>query len=137
MRKLVLVTVGALVAPMFGCGGGTTNNTPVTIALLAPKTGPLESVGTSFENIFGLAVDNINNSGGINGRQITPIVLDTQLAVTGAPPCHTTLQNAVDMGAIAIVGPAASGEVKDCYPTAATDQVPLMSPSSTAPSLSQ
>jgi ABC-type branched-subunit amino acid transport system substrate-binding protein len=136
MRKVALLAVFASFGAA-GCGGGGGGDTgPVTIALLAPKTGPLSGVGTSFESVFNVAVDDVNEQGGVDGRDLIGITLDTRLAVAGAPGADETFQDAVDMGAVAVVGPAASGEVTVAYPVAVTDEVPLISPSSTAPALS-
>src|SRR5262249_47536102 len=82
---------------------------------------------------------NINNQGGIDGRVVQGVELDTQLGTLGTDAGmvkatqEMMLQSVVDMGAIGVIGPAASGEVTNMYPVATTDNVVLMSPSSTAP----
>ncbi|MBV9579269.1 MAG: ABC transporter substrate-binding protein, partial [Chloroflexi bacterium] len=46
---------------------------PVYFGLSAPLTGPLAEYGAYFKNGFGLALDEINAAGGIDGR---PVALD-------------------------------------------------------------
>jgi ABC-type branched-subunit amino acid transport system substrate-binding protein len=125
--------IGIVLCLAAACGGDEGNKGPVTIALLTPKTGALASVGQSFEKVFGVAADNINAQGGVDGRMIATVVIDTE---TNADTAGAKLQAAIDMGAVAAVGPATSGEVTNAYPIAAMKKVPIISPSSTAPALS-
>jgi hypothetical protein len=116
------------------CGsddGGQTGD--IQIALLAPKSGPLQFVGESFENIANLAIDNINSSGGVNGRNLALVVEDTE---TDPAVAAQKLQELIDSGVVAVVGPATSGEVTDAYPVARDNETPIISPSSTAGKLS-
>jgi ABC-type branched-subunit amino acid transport system substrate-binding protein len=129
MRKLAIAMALALAA----CGSDSGNKGPITIALLTPETGALTSIGISFEKVFRVAADNINAQGGVDGRQLALVVVDTE---TNADTAGAKLQTAIDMGAVAAVGPATSGEVTNAYPIAAVSHVPIISPSSTAPTLS-
>jgi branched-chain amino acid transport system substrate-binding protein len=134
MRKLGILAFFTASAMAFGCdsdGGGETG--PVKIALLAPESGALEFVGQSFHDVANVAVENINSQGGINGRNLELTVADTETDATIAP---LRLQELIDSGVIAVVGPATSGEVEMSYPVARDNEVPIISPSSTAPSLS-
>jgi ABC-type branched-subunit amino acid transport system substrate-binding protein len=128
MRRLL--SIALLVA---ACGGeDETTKEPVTIALIAPKSGALGFVGLSFERVAQTAKDKINAEGGINGRQLELIVLDDQ---TDAPTSKIRFDDAVAQGAVAVVGPATSGAVNECVDPALSNKVPLISPSSTAPSI--
>ena len=62
------------------------------------------------------------------------VVKDTELSGDIA---RMRMQEAIAEGAVAIVGPAASGEVSATYPTARDAMVPMMSPSSTLAALSK
>lgn len=106
---------------------------PIQIALLAPRTGALEFVGSSFARVAEVAVANINDGGGIDGRELVLTVADT---ATDPATAAAELQRLIDEGVVAIVGPATSGEVEMSYPVARDNRVPIISPSSTAPSLS-
>jgi branched-chain amino acid transport system substrate-binding protein len=134
MRSLAKVAgaIGLMVA--IGCGGDSGPSGPVKVGLLAPKTGALMQVGESFERVAIVAKDDINDKGGIDGRELELIVEDTQ---TTADTAGAKLQGLIDQGVIAVVGPATSGEVTNAYPVARDNQVPIISPSSTAPGLSR
>jgi branched-chain amino acid transport system substrate-binding protein len=116
------------------CGGNETPSTPIKIGLLAPKSGALEQVGKSFERVAITAVDSINLKGGVDGRPLELLVEDTQ---TTADTAGAKLKGLIDLGAVAVVGPATSGEVTNAFPIARDNRVPIISPSSTAPSLSR
>lgn len=135
MRSLgSLLGVFGLILAGAGCGGDGGPTGPVTVGLLAPKTGALTKVGESFERIALVAVDNINSKGGIDGRDLKLIIADTE---TVADTAGAKLQELVDQGAIAVVGPATSGEVSNAVDAARESKVPIISPSSTAASLSR
>jgi branched-chain amino acid transport system substrate-binding protein len=131
MRRLATVAVLIAVA---ACGGDEGEKGPVRIGLLAPKTGALMQVGESFDRVAQVAVDSINSKGGVDGRPLELIVEDTE---TTADTAGAKLKGLIDMGVVAVVGPATSGEVTNAYPVARDNQVPIISPSSTAPSLSR
>jgi ABC-type branched-subunit amino acid transport system substrate-binding protein len=129
-----IATMAWALALIAGCGGDDGNTGPVKIGLLTPKTGELQSVGESFERVGNVAVDSINAKGGIDGRPIELLVVDTK---TDADTVADKLQDLIDQGAIAVVGPATSGEVNNAYPVARDMKTPIISPSSTAPFLSR
>jgi len=128
-----LTIVAGLVA-IAACGGDHpwTSGT-IDVALLAPKSGPLEFVGDSFERVANVAIANINERGGVDGRELVLAVRDTATTPTVAAE---RLQDLIDEGYVAVVGPATSDEVEATYGIARDSQVPIMSPSSTAPFLS-
>ncbi|MCA9677321.1 MAG: ABC transporter substrate-binding protein [Myxococcales bacterium] len=123
----------ALAGGAAACGDGPGDTTPVMVGLLAPKTGALQQVGESFERVAQVAVAKLNEVGGINGRDVELLVDDT---ATDATTAGAKLAGLIDQGVIAVVGPATSGEVTNAYPIAAARHVPIISPSSTAPALS-
>ncbi|WP_236794691.1 ABC transporter substrate-binding protein [Amycolatopsis sp. GM8] len=63
-------------------GSGDSGSGPIRIAVMAILTGPNHSVG--WDNAFKLAVDEINASGGILGRQVEYKEFDTGLTPQGA-----------------------------------------------------
>lgn len=125
-----------VVAILAGCGGGgDPPGEPVRVAMLAPATGPLQGVGESFLRVARAAVKSINALGGIDGRELVLIEEDT---MADADMVDETLAALIDSeGIVAAVGPATSGEVNAAYPIAAEHDVPIISPSSTAPFLSE
>ena len=132
--RTTLALLGVTFALTAACGGDGGETGPITVGLLAPKSGALQEVGSSFERVAITAVESINAKGGVSGRQLNLIVDDTQ---TQAELADEKLQGLIDMGAIAVVGPATSGEVTNAWPVATMNKVPIISPSSTAPGLSR
>lgn len=96
-RRQVLRTAGyggmglALASLLAACssddsGGGTGETSgssePIKIGILADLTGPFTTYGTSLAHSAELAINEINDGGGIAGRQITMIIEDTATDVT-------------------------------------------------------
>src|SRR5580658_5477536 len=59
-------------------------NEPIKLGYLPALTGPSSSTGVGINRGVQLAIDDINNAGGINGRKIDLIVRDTQSDPTKA-----------------------------------------------------
>lgn len=59
-------------------GAAAADTTPIYFGVSAPLTGPLAEYGAFFKQGFGLALDEINGSGGVNGRLIQLDWQDTQ-----------------------------------------------------------
>lgn len=79
-RKLVIIGA-ALVVLAAACGGGGSTD-PIKIGIIADLTGPFTTYGTSLSRSAQLAINEINEAGGIDGRQIEVIVEDIQTDVT-------------------------------------------------------
>lgn len=73
-----VATAGAttLAGCAFGGGGGGAG--PVRVGVLSPLSGPWTVYGEAHRRGFELATQEINNNGGINGRDVELIVEDTQ-----------------------------------------------------------
>lgn len=83
--------------------------------------------------IAGLAVEEINKQGGINGHTLELVIKD------GGDIEETSTQRIrelIDEGAVGTVGPAYSSAVLDAAPVARDHKFPIMSQSATAPVLS-
>lgn len=83
--------------------------------------------------IAGLAVDEINKQGGINGH---PLVLSLKDDGSDAEVAARALQAFIHEGAVGMIGPGYSSYVELAYPIARDNKFPILSPSSSAPSLS-
>lgn len=83
-RFLPILVVAVLL--LAGCGGSgeqakkdaDKNTSPVKVGFLVDKTGALASYGYAHEKVGKAAVENINKSGGINGRQMELVIRDTE-----------------------------------------------------------
>jgi len=101
-------------------------NEPIKIGYLPALTGPSSSTGVGMNRGIQLAVEEINNGGGINGRKIELISRDTQSDPTKAvnAVAELTQRQKVAM----IFGPVNSGEALAATPLIARDKVPMLHP---------
>jgi branched-chain amino acid transport system substrate-binding protein len=101
-------------------------NEPIKIGYLPALTGPSSSTGVGINRGVQLAVEDINNGGGVNGRKLELIVRDTQSDPTKAVNAvsELTQRQKVSM----IFGPVNSGEALAATPLIARDKVPMLHP---------
>lgn len=106
---------------------------PVKIGVLLTLTGGLGPIGEGMGNGAKLAALEINNKGIIKGRNVTLIIEDT-----GTDPAKAAeaARKLIDVDNVqVIVGAVASSETLAVAPIAEKSKVVLISPSSTAPSV--
>src|SRR5258708_39717772 len=94
-------------------------NEPIKIGYLPAVTGPSSSTGVGINRGVQLAVEEINNGGGVNGRKTELISRDTQSDPTKAvnAVAELTQRQKVAM----IFGPVNSGEALAATPLIARD----------------
>ena len=73
------------------CAGGEKNTETIKIGGLAPLTGSLAIYGVTTTNGVNLAIDEINKSGGILGKKVEYIALDTKGDSTEAVMAYNKL----------------------------------------------
>lgn len=100
---------------------------PVSLALIAPLTGPDGEIGRRALRGAQLAVNQINTAGGLIGPQNTRYVLDLRdLGATSAEEVNVALRTALSGGAAAILGPTLSGHLLPNLNVAPAARVPLL-----------
>ena len=109
IQKKPLALVLGLLAVMaivgLACGGG--DDEPITIGVIQSLTGPGETYGDVALKGIQLAVDEVNEAGGVLGRQIEIIPEDGKCNGTDALTAYTKL---VDVDEVSIIlGPSCSG----------------------------
>lgn len=124
----------------FGCerrGAGTngTDSGEILVGYYGDLSGRTSSFGQSTRNGVEMAADEINKAGGINGRQIRILVEDDQ----GEPnKAATVVSKLVNQDRVhAILGEVASSNSLAAAPKAQEARVPMISPSSTNPAVTQ
>ncbi len=122
------------VAAAVGCSDDEADKEPIKIGLVSPQTGALQFVGESFADVFTAAIAEINSKGGVNGHLLEAVIKDT---ATDPAVAAAAVQEMIDEGVVAAVGPATSGSVDASYPVARDNMFPIISPSSTAPGLAE
>ncbi|MCK6573934.1 ABC transporter substrate-binding protein [Myxococcota bacterium] len=105
------------------------------IGALSPATGALAATGRPVERAIFLAVEEINQVGGIDGRKLAVLACDDGTADNDLAERAAT--HLIEVGQVpAIVGPAASGTLIEVFSAVTHDaEVVLISPSATSPSI--
>ncbi|MEK7390906.1 MAG: ABC transporter substrate-binding protein [Patescibacteria group bacterium] len=103
------------------------------IGFILPLTGDAAAYGEPGRNVYALAVEEINKSGGVNGKQLEAIYEDGKCSGKDAANAMQKLAN-VDKVQI-VIGGFCSGESLAAIPIAETAKVALFSPGSSSPDL--
>ena len=146
MQKLTTVIITAVAAALLlGCppknegggGGGTAagGGNEILVGEYGSLTGPQATFGQSTHNGIMLAIDEINAKGGINGKKIKVLTEDDQSKQEEAANAVTKLisQNSV----VAVLGEVASSCSIAAAPICQSNKVPMITPSSTNPQVTQ
>ncbi|HEX8652866.1 MAG TPA: ABC transporter substrate-binding protein, partial [Pyrinomonadaceae bacterium] len=140
--KRILFTLLLITALLTGLscerrGGGTSGSDtgPIKVGVYADLSGQTSSFGQSTVNGIKMAADEINKAGGVGGRQIELIIEDDQGRPEQAATVVTKLisQNQVN----AVLGEVASSNSLAAAPKAQAAKVPMITPSSTNPKVTQ
>ncbi len=118
-----------------GASGNGTDSGPILVGYYGDLSGRTSSFGQSTKNGVEMAADEINKAGGINGRQIQIITEDDQGEPNKAATVVTKLVNQDKVHAI--LGEVASSNSLAAAPKAQEAKVPMISPSSTNPAVTQ
>ena len=114
---------------------GATATGPIIIGEVGSMTGSEATFGLSSDKGIRLAVDEVNAAGGIKGRQIALRVLDDEGKPEQAATATTKL--IASDHATAILGEVASSRSKFMAPKAQAAKVPMITPSSTNPEVTE
>jgi branched-chain amino acid transport system substrate-binding protein len=139
LRTLVLPVIIVSLALAFSCArrqeGEKPNRSTIKIGYFGDLSGPTFNFGRSANNGVLLAAAEINQLGGINGRQIDVVIEDDK----GSPEEAARLTaKLIDQDkVVAIIGGGTSGNNRAAAPKAFASQIPLIAPSSTDPAVTQ
>jgi branched-chain amino acid transport system substrate-binding protein len=112
-------------------GGGGNASGPIVIGHFASMSGAQATFGISTDQAIRLAIKEKNEKGGIKGRKIELVTIDDAGKQSEAATAVTRLIN--DHHAVAILGEVASSLSLAGGPIAQKAKVPMISPSSTNP----
>ncbi len=120
-----------------GSGGASTSTggAEIKVGEFASLTGKEATFGISSHEGTLLAVEEINAAGGILGKQVKLITEDTQ-SKPGEPATVVNKLIARD-GVIAILGEVASSRSMEAAPICQKNKIPMISPSSTNPKVTE
>jgi branched-chain amino acid transport system substrate-binding protein len=144
MKKQWLIILAAASLVLTGCPpkeqgttgtGGGNNGGEILVGEYGSLTGSEGTFGQSTHNGIMMAVDEINGTGGVGGRKLKVITEDDQSKAEEAANAVTKLisQN----GVVAVLGEVASSNSLAAAPICQSNKVPMITPSSTNPSVTQ
>jgi branched-chain amino acid transport system substrate-binding protein len=135
MRKtwvfLAVIAVGAII---WNCSGAENQN-EIRIGEFGSLTGTTASFGQSTHNGVMLAVDEINEAGGVLGKQIKLITEDDQSKPEEAATAVTKL--ITRDGVKTVIGEVASSRSLAAAPICQESHIPMVSPASTNPEVTR
>ena len=136
-KRLTSVALAAMVMAtvLSGCGGNEQKEAADVIKIGASfeLTGNVANYGKSILSGAKLAVDEVNATGGVLGKQLVVVESDnkSEPSESGNSVTKLVTQDRV----VAIVGPATSGCVAASAPITAANRIPQIAPSATAPNI--
>jgi branched-chain amino acid transport system substrate-binding protein len=144
-KSLILLSLLLIVSMLFAaCGGGTAptdsgSDAPaegdIVIGGIFPLTGPIATFGISSRDAILLAFEEINANGGVLGRNLVFKVEDNKSTQADSA---TAAQKLIQQDkVVAILGPVASSNSLAAAPIAQEFGIPLLSPTSTNPAVTQ
>ena len=140
-RTLITLGLATLLVTAFACerrgdGTGTADSGgAIKVGIYGDLSGQTSSFGQSTKNGALMAIDEINAAGGINGRKIEWVMEDDQ----GQSQQAITVVNKLisQDKVIAVIGEVASSNSLAAAPVAQEAKVPMITPSSTNPAVTQ
>ena len=140
LRRALLPIVIVVLALAFSCSSPgdnsvTPDRTTLKIGYFGDLTGPTFNFGQSAINGVLMAASEVNQAGGINSRQIDVVIEDDK----GSPEEAARLTaKLIDQDKVlAIIAGGTSGNSRAAAPKAQASHIPLISPSSTDPAVTQ
>jgi branched-chain amino acid transport system substrate-binding protein len=141
-RNLLVLGLLASLLVSFACerrggsnGGGAADTGPIKVGIYGDLSGQTSSFGQSTKNGAVMAIEELNAAGGINGRKIEWVMEDDQGLPAQAATVVTKLINQDRVHAI--LGEVASTNSLAAAPKAQEAKIPMITPSSTNPKVTQ
>ena len=130
---LAVCLIGAIGAGTLIAVPYSGENVTIDVGVLVPLTGDLAVYGNDVLEGIDIAVDEINEGGGIAGKEVRIICRDT-----GGDPDRSVamMEELADHGVPVVIGPVTSSSAIAVAPIAEARQVVLISPTATTPLLS-
>lgn len=106
-------------------GSGCQNDAPVKVGFIAGTSGRVADLGISGRDAVQMAIEQCNTNGGINGRRLELVFKDDQQDPEIA---KRSVQELIDDGVVAIIGPMTSDMGMAITPLLDKYQIPAVSP---------
>ena len=129
----LIPAVAVLASALIGCksGGGDT----IKVGEFASLTGKEATFGTSAHEGTLLAVEQINAAGGVLGKKLELLTEDDQ--TKAGEPANAVNKLISKDGVVAILGEVASSRSLEAAPICQQNKIPMISPASTNPTVTQ
>ncbi len=141
-RRDWLVLAGGAAASSFGCKSGqpsgekgAASSGDIVVGHYASMTGGTAHFGQDTDKALRLALEQLNGAGGVNGRQLRVVTLDTRGDSAEAANAVTRLIDVEKV--VALIGEVASSLSLAGGRVAQRRHIPMISPSSTNPKVTQ
>lgn len=132
MKKItIILSCLVIVFMVTGCGQTNQPNTkePIKIGFVGPLTGDIANLGTVIRAAVQVAVEEVNNQGGIQGRKLE---VDYEDGVCDAKQANLAGNKLINIEKVpVIIGGTCSGETLAIAPLAEANKTVLLSPAST------
>ena len=112
-----------------------TDSATIKIGFMGPLSGDTANIGQNAQAAVAIAVDEINNAGGVLGKNVEVVYEDDGCSGATAANAVSKLINTDKV--VAILGAACSGATLGAAPIAEAAKVPMLSYCSTNPTVSQ
>jgi branched-chain amino acid transport system substrate-binding protein len=129
-RKFAAAAAAALLAVVAAASAAAQD---VALGLLAQASGPYVALAGLNEIAARMAVDEVNAAGGVGGRKLKLVVVNTNGTIEQAAAGLRRLAD--EEKVVAVVGPFSSTEAKEAFKVGERLGVPTMSMASSAPGL--
>ena len=134
-RSLISLTIIATLLAAISCQPSGGGGDKVRIGVFMSLTGDTANFGISSTNGIKMAADEVNATGGINGKQIELLVQDDR---SDASEAATIVTKFVTQDQVhAILGEVASSRSIAAAPIAQNAKIPMLTPSSTNPEVTK
>jgi len=133
-RLVLLAIIAALTLPLASCGGAKNEN-EILIGEYGSLTGKQATFGKTTHDGVMLAIKQINDAGGLNGKKLKLIFKDNRSDATETKNVVTSLITGDKV--VALIGEVASGRSLIGGPIAQKHGIPMISPSSTNPEVTR
>jgi ABC-type branched-chain amino acid transport systems, periplasmic component len=117
-----------------GASSGNSGNT-IRVGEYGSMTGSEAAFGESTHNGVSLAVDEINKNGGIDGKQVE--IVGPEDTASDNQKAEIAVKSLVDKNVIAVIGEVASSRSRAGAAICQQKQIPMISPSSTNPTVTE
>ncbi|MEU7741887.1 ABC transporter substrate-binding protein [Nonomuraea sp. NPDC049158] len=106
-----------------GGGGGSGTQGPIKVGLIVSLTGNYTPLGSEDKKAVELAVEQINNGGGLLGRKVELVARDDKTAPDQGIVAYNQIKGEID----ALIGPVFSNSALAIEPLAQRDKMPYLS----------